>query len=293
MKIDVDLDEREEIKYHEKQTFTYNLKEHCCKALIPSLETEQFFKGNTWRAGLVELIGEIQFVLLSCLIANGASRTGFPYPVFLSSILHVFLFMFMVSSTIPGSGGHLNPMITMACVFAKVIPISRGCVYILCQVIGATIAGFLARLMLGEEVASTVGIGQCGLGNYPSGAAFLVEFFFDFNLLFVCFHMVLDPHQGDTVGPIFGPFTISLIFCFNFVVSGLIADPSVGYGGAAMNPARCLGPAIAMQNLDGMWCWWIPPFFASMAHGALYILVPPFHDVLYGKMDKKKKKPKE
>jgi len=288
-----DLNEKndDEVRYHDSLPITYNTKEHCCMALIPRLGLEELTKGNTYRAGLVELVGEIQFVMLSCLIANGVSRTGVPYPVVYISILHVFLFMFMISSTIPGSGGHLNPLITMACVFAKVMTISRGIVYIICQIIGATIAGFLVRLMVGEEVAQTVGIGQCGLGSYPSGAAFLVEYVFDFVLLFVCYGMVLDPHQGEVAGPIFGPFSVSLIFCFNFVVSGLIAAPSVGYGGAAMNPARCLGPAIALFNLDGMWCWWIPPFFAALSHGILYILVPPYHATLYGKMEIKKKKP--
>jgi len=292
--LEVDLEENDKPKQKEvsiKSLLTSENPKDCIKALIPKLGLEEFSKGNTYRSGLVELIGEIQFVMLSCLIASGVSRTGVPYPVIYISILHVFLFMFMISSTIPGSGGHLNPLITMACVFAKVMTISRGIVYIVCQVIGGIIAGFLVRIMVGEEVATTVGIGQCGLGTYPAASAFVVEYVFDFVLLFVCYGMVLDPKQGEVAGPIFGPFSVSLIFCFNFVVSGLIADPSTGYGGAAMNPSRCLGPAVALLNLEGMWCWWIPPFFAAMTHGVLYILVPPYHSTLYGLMQTKRKKP--
>jgi glycerol uptake facilitator-like aquaporin len=277
-----------DVTYH-KNAPTYSSTKHCCMNLIPRLGLMEFTKGSTYRAGLVELVGEIQFVFLSCLIANGVSRTGVPYPVVYSSILHVFLFMFMVSSTIPGSGGHLNPLISMAAMFARVMPISRCVVYIISQVIGATIAGLLARLCLGEEVANTVGIGNCGIGTLDVSQAFLIEFVFCFILLYVCYGMTLDPHQGDVAGPIFGPFAISLIFCFNFVVSTLVADPSYGYGGAAMNPSRCLGPAIAMYNLDNMWIWWVAPFFAAMAHGVLYILVPPHHESLYSQMDTKRR----
>jgi len=279
----------DEVEYHPKVP-KYNFKKNCCMNLIPSLGLEELTKGSTYRAAVVELVGEIQFVFLSCLIANGVSRTGVPYPVVYSSILHVFLFMFMVSSTIPGSGGHLNPLISMACVFARVMSISRALVYIVAQVLGATIAGLLARLCLGEEVTQTVGIGNCGIGTFDVGSAFLIEFCFDFILLFVCYGMVLDPHQGDIAGPIFGPFTVSLIFCFNFVVSTLIADPSYGYGGAAMNPSRCLGPAIAVWNFDNVWIWWIPPLLAAIAHGVLYNLVPPYHETLYGQMDTKRRK---
>jgi glycerol uptake facilitator-like aquaporin len=286
---DVQLDEEDNVKYHDSSPITYNTKQHCCLALIPRLGSEELRKGSTYRAALVELIGEIMFSGLSCLIVSGIVRTGVAYPVVYISIVHVFLFMFMISSTVPGSGGHLNPVISLACMFAKVMTVSRCVVYIIAQVIGATIAGMIVRLMVGEEVAQTTGIGTCGIGNYDPSKAFLVEFVFNFVLLFVCYGMVFDPHQGEVAGPIFGPFSVSLIFCFNFVVSGLIA-PELGYGGAAMNPARCLGPAIAMGNLDYMYIFWVAPFLAALAHGVLYILVPPYHESLYSKLDTKRKK---
>jgi len=217
-------------------------------------------------------------------------------PGLYNSILHIFLFMFMVSSTIPGSGGHLNPLISLACVFARIMPLSKAIVYIVCQVTGATIAGFLARLMVGEDIAVSVGIGQCGIGQYANevgiGAAFLVEFVFSFILLFVIYGMVLDPSQNVTAGPILGPLVVSFIFCFNFAVSGLIR-PNANYGGAAMNPARCLGPAIAMGNLENQWVFWIPCICAAILHGALYILVPPYHETLYGKLVSKRQKQEE
>jgi len=288
--MDIELDDQtDEVKYHESSPITYNPNQNCCLALIPRLGMDELYKGNTYRAALIELVGEIMFSGLSMLIVTGVVRTGIPNPVVGISILHIFLFMFMISSTAPASGGHLNPLISMACVFAKVMSISRGIVYIIAQIIGATIAGFIVRLMVGEDIVATVGIGECGVGDLPPGRAFLVEFFFSFVLLFVCYGMVLDPHQGEVAGPIFGPLTVSLIFCFNFIVSGLIA-PGLAYGGAAINPARCLGPAIVLGDFKDMWIFWIPGFFAAIVHGILYILVPPYHATLYSKLDTKRKK---
>jgi len=269
----------------------------CLKNIIPDLGLEELQKGNTYRSGLVELVGSIQFVLGSCLIVNGTSRSGVQFPGLFNAGLHIFLFMFMISSTAPGSGGHLNPMISMACVFARVMSVSKCIVYIVCQVTGATIAGFLARLMLGEETAISVGIGQCGIGTYGDqygdGAVFLVEFVFSFMLLFLIFNMVIDPKQNQIAGPILGPFYVALIFCFLFAVSGLIS-PGEGYGGAAMNPARCLGPAIAMGDLSDQWVFWFPCFCAALLHGVWYLMVPPYHEglyeTMYGKLNPKKKK---
>jgi len=275
---------------------TYDPKSHCCLNLIPSLGLEDFTKGNTYRAGLVEFVGSVQFVLGSCLIANGCVRSGVAYPGLYSAILHIFLFMFLISSTIPGSGGHLNPLVTMACVFARIMTVSKCLVYLVCQIAGATLAGFIARLMLGEDIAITYGIGQCTLGDYGnqlgSGAAFLVEFCFSFLLLFVIYGMVIDPRQNETAGPILGPLVVSLVFCFLYAVSALIR-PSAGYPGAALNPSRCLGPAIAMGNLQDQWVFWIPDICAAILHGALYILVPPYHETLYGKLETKRKDKQE
>jgi len=290
---DVNSDENLEIKYHDSLPISFNPKKHSCTALIPSLGLNDFTKGLTYRAGLIELIGTMFFTLGSCLIATGVARTGVGYPNLPISFLHIFLFMFLISSTAPGSGGHLNPLISMASVFTRVMSISRCAVYVVCQCVGATIGGFMVRLILGEDVAQTTGIGECAVGTYAqevgTGASFLVEFIFSFFLLFCCYNMVIDPKQGEKAGPILGPLSVSLIFCFCFSVTGLIR-PTAGFGGAFLNPARCMGSAIAMFNLDAMWVFWIPAFCAAVLHGALYILVPPDHRTLYSKLDIKRKK---
>jgi len=90
--------------------------------------------------------------------------------------------------------------------------------------------------------------------------------------------------QNETIGPIMAPLATACVFGFNIAVSALIR-PSAGFNGAVMNPARCIGPAISLYNVDNVWIWLFPPILASALHGVLYILVPPYHTNLYGKLD--------
>jgi aquaporin TIP len=40
--------------------------------------------------------------------------------------------------------------------------------------------------------------------------------------------------------------------------------------GAAMNPARALGPAIASSHLDNWYVYWVGPIFGGAQAGLLY-----------------------
>ncbi len=42
--------------------------------------------------------------------------------------------------------------------------------------------------------------------------------------------------------------------------------------GAAMNPARWFGPAVASGNFDNWYVWWIGPLIGALAAAAIYRL---------------------
>jgi len=50
-----------------------------------------------------------------------------------------------------------------------------------------------------------------------------------------------------------------------------------GYSGPIMNPARCFGPAVAMDNYEGQLIYWFGPLSASILLAVLYWAVPPQH----------------
>ncbi len=45
--------------------------------------------------------------------------------------------------------------------------------------------------------------------------------------------------------------------------------------GAGVNPARALGPAIALGKTDKIWVYLVAPFCAAVVHAFLYNILPP------------------
>lgn len=56
----------------------------------------------------------------------------------------------------PASGGHLNPMITMATFATRLSTLPRTVVYVVAQVTGATIGGYLLRAGVGDKIVVSV-----------------------------------------------------------------------------------------------------------------------------------------
>jgi len=289
---DLDLeddDNVELIKYHEAaRDLTYDPKQCCCCPIIPVLGLRELRKGVTYRAALLELIGTALLTFFSCLTVIGVSQSGTAYPALYVSLVHLFIFTFIISSTIPPSGGHVNPLVTLACIFTRSMSVAKGAIYIIAQCLGSTLAALSVRLIVTEPIAKATQIGACGVGEIGVGASFALEVVLDFFFVFIAFGMVLDPHQGEVIGPVVGPFAVSLLLSFTIFISGIILPGS--YGGVGLNPARCFGPAVAMFDMDHQWLWWIGAIVAAIFNGILYILVPPHHATLYGKMLEKQRK---
>jgi hypothetical protein len=58
-----------------------------------------------------------------------------------------------------------------------------------------------------------------------------------------------------------------------FIGGGIVP----GYSGPIMNPARCFGPAVAMNAFEGQLIYWLGPLSASILTAVLYWAVPPQH----------------
>ena len=57
-----------------------------------------------------------------------------------------------VYTTAPVSGGHLNPLVTIGTFLGRLATLSRMMLYVVFQVMGATIGGFLIQATLGEKL---------------------------------------------------------------------------------------------------------------------------------------------
>ncbi len=66
----------------------------------------------------------------------------------LSTVLIIMIFIYALA---PSSGGHVNPMITLATVLTGLTSVPRGVLYMIAQTTGAALAGGLIRGSLGYD----------------------------------------------------------------------------------------------------------------------------------------------
>jgi glycerol uptake facilitator-like aquaporin len=92
----------------------------------------------------------------------------------ISNIILVMLFIYALA---PSSGGHVNPMITLATIWTGLTPFPRGVLYLVGQTCGAALAGGLIRGSLGPSLSITYHGGGCFLepGLVTEGQAYLIE----------------------------------------------------------------------------------------------------------------------
>ena len=153
------------------------------------------------------------------------------------------------------SGAHINPAVTIALWATKRIDSITSAVYIVSQILGATIAGILFVLVRGT-VAATIG-GMGATAPFPGvtvGQAFLVEFIITFFLMFGVMAFAVDSRAPEN----FAGFGIASIIAMGVFATGNIS-------GASFNPARSLGPYIVNTIYGGPDLWGV---------AWIYILAP-------------------
>jgi MIP family channel proteins len=163
------------------------------------------------------------------------------------------------------SGGHFNPAVTIAMLVTGQIALTRAISYIIAQVLGATAgAGVLTLIFpaLGPMGRNNPGVnlGLPGLGPDVSvSGALIMEVAMTFFLVMVIFGTVIDPRGPKAIAPL----AIGLIITMDILTGGRIT-------GAAMNPARALGPAIVQQDFTNWWIYWVGPIVGGLIAAFAY-----------------------
>src|SRR5439155_12402156 len=145
----------------------------------------------------------------------------------------------MVSATAGISGGHLNPAVTFGLLVGKQIDTWKATAYWISQLAGAVIAGILLVNLLGttsQSGAAAVAGGTPDLNGIGAVKGTLLEAVLTFFLVFVVYGTAVDPR-----GPKIGGLAIGLTVTLDILFAGPLT-------GAAMNPARTFGPAVASAH---------------------------------------------
>ena len=168
----------------------------------------------------------------------------------------------MVSATAAVSGGHLNPAVTFGAFLAKKINVLTGIAYIIAQCLGAILAAYVIRLVIPEQVliATTYGTPVVTKGITVT-EALVTETILTFFLVFVVFGTLMD-RRAPKVGGLFIGLAVAM---------GVMMGASIS--GAAMNPARFLGPAVAGGGFDDAWLYWVGPLVGGGLAALVYTFV--------------------
>lgn len=159
------------------------------------------------------------------------------------------------------SGGHFNPAVTLGLWVAGKHPRERVLTYWAAQSVGAIAAGVFLQIAfdhaLVERAATHLGTPTVAQGM-PVLTAIFVELVLTVFLLWAVFGTAVAPTAPKIAG-----FGIGLTVAADILVGGPLT-------GAAMNPARWLGPAVAAGFFENWYVYLIGPFAGGAIAGLTY-----------------------
>lgn len=171
------------------------------------------------------------------------------------------------------SGGHINPIVTIAMMIWGEMELQLGVAFILAQLVGSI---FGAALLMGtaSSVATNplaLAVNQVNPGS-NIGAAFLMEVVLSFLLVHVIGETVVNKKSGArNIAPI--------AIGFSVVVAHIVAIP---FTGTSINPARSFGPAIVSATLTDLWLFFLAPITGGVMAALSSYYFFGIKDVLIG-----------
>jgi MIP family channel proteins len=162
------------------------------------------------------------------------------------------------------SGAHFNPAVTLGFLSTGRIPVPRAALYIIFQLVGATLAAAACNLIY---PATAVDASLLGIPLPPKDSwvdwqiVLLTEFILTFLLMTAIYGTAVDERTPSMK---LGGFGIGLTVAFDILAAGKVT-------GASMNPARSFGPSFVHNYFTSLhWCYWVAPITGAMAAALVY-----------------------
>jgi MIP family channel proteins len=185
------------------------------------------------------------------------------------ALAHGLTIAVMVSATGGISGGHLNPAVTFGLWVGGKISLPNTIAYWIAQLAGATAAGFVLLFLFtgqmdpdkGTSLANSIlvnGTPDLAKTGVSAMQGILIEAILTFFLVFVVYGSAVDSRA-----PKIGGLAIGLTVALDILFGG-------PFTGAAMNPARVFGPALASGHWNNQMIYWIGPLLGGALAGLIY-----------------------
>ncbi len=211
------------------------------------------------KALIAELIGTFTLIFIGVGAIAANALSGGSSGLTGIALAHGLTIAVMVTATGAISGGHLNPAVTIGLLCAKKIDLTNAIGYVIAQCLGAVLAAFFITLCVPLDTLNAVGMGTPALspGITPT-MGLLTEIILTFFLVFVVYGTAVD-QRAPKMGGLFIGLTVTL----DILMGGPIS-------GAAMNPARHLGPALLGGGLQNLWIYWVGPVTGGILAAVTY-----------------------
>ncbi|XP_040923106.1 aquaporin-8-like [Toxotes jaculatrix] len=194
---------------------------------------------------LAELFGTTLFVFVGC--ASVIGNVGI-VSVLQPSVAHGLALGVLIMVFGQISGGHFNPVVSLSIYLCGGMELRLLVPYILAQMAGGMSGAGLAKAVFPITVYNSA-LGGAFLPNTTDlGKTTLVEAIMT---LFLTTVVCMGAVNTKTRSP-WAPFCIGLTVTANIFAGGLLS-------GACMNPARAFGPAVAANQWNHHWIYWVGP----------------------------------
>ena len=217
---------------------------------------------NQGRAAVAEFIGTFALIFFGAgsviLARNGQlDLVGV-------ALAHGLVIAIMVSQMAHLSGGVFNPAIQIALWVTGKMPGQRTLVYLAAELAGGIVGALMLKAVIPKVVFDATAGGSTAIApGLAVGKGILMEAIGTFFLVWAVFATAIDQR---------GPFnktagmTIGLTITFGILAIG-------PWTGAAFNPARWLGPAIAANQWSDWYVWIAGPVSGAIVAGVAYWLL--------------------
>src|SRR6202022_904166 len=202
---------------------------------------------------LAEFVGTFALIF----VGIGAIKTA-GHDVLGVALAHGLTIAAFVSATLHISGGNFNPAVTFGLLCGGHMTLATAIRYWSAQILGAFIAALICLGLFGRDVV-VMGTPQLAI-NLSAMQGILVEAILTFFLVFVIYGTAGGERRR---GAGLAGFAIGATITLDILFGGPLT-------GAAMNPARVFGPALAANFWHDHYVYWLGPLIGGALGGLVY-----------------------